>query len=157
MTVFWQRWLTMWCIGTGVFGLIFFGVGFPATTSIAGTIFSAFGNPLPSEPDRYLRFAISLMGAVTAGWAATSYAAFRAAWMLEGEASVAIWRQLTGAMVAWYLIDSFASIANGFALNAVSNTVLIVTYLAPILISGVLSRTGRVAGVKALAQENRRA
>ena len=150
MTIFWQRWLTIWCIGTGVFGLVLFGVGFPATTSAAGMIFSAFGSPLPAEPDRYLRFAISLMGAVTAGWAVTSYAAFRAAWMLEGTASVAIWRLVTVAMVSWYLIDSFASIANGFALNAVSNTVLIVTYLAPLLMSGVLSRAGRVAGAEAL-------
>ena len=79
MTFFWQRWLTLWCAGVGVFGVILYGAGFPTTTSVAATIFSAFGNPLPAEPDRYLRFATSLMGAVTAGWAVTYYAAFRAA------------------------------------------------------------------------------
>jgi hypothetical protein len=141
MIIFWQRWLTLWCVGVGMFGLILFGVGFSSTTPVAAVIFSAFGNPLPAEPDRYLRFAISLMGAVTAGWAVTYYAAFKAAWALEGAASTTIWRLLSAGAVAWYLIDSFASIANGFGLNALSNTVLMVAYLVPVLRSGVLSRS----------------
>ena len=49
--MFWQRWLTIWCVGVGVFGLILFGAGFPFTGSPAAQVFVAFGNPLPDEPD----------------------------------------------------------------------------------------------------------
>ena len=138
MTKFWQGWLTLWCVGVGAFGAILYGVGFPAATAPAAAVFSAFGNPLPAEPDRYLRFAISLMGAVTLGWAITYYAAFRAAWTLHGETSAIVWRILTIGTVAWYVIDSLASIANGFGLNAVSNTGLLIAFSIPVLATRVL-------------------
>ena len=155
MDIFWQRWLMLWCVGIGAFGLVLYGVGFPATTSGAAAIFSALGNQLPSEPDRYLRFAISLMGAVTAGWAVTYYAAFRAAWKLAGEARAATWRLLTTGALAWYAIDSVASIANGFPLNAVSNTVLIILYLVPVVATRVLSAANLPSGSTS-ATDNRR-
>lgn len=138
MTAFWRSWLTLWCIGVGVFGLILYGVGFPATTGLARVVFAAFGNPLPAEPDRYLRFTTSLMGAVTAGWAVTYYAAFRAAWALDGGAGATVWRVLTLSAGLRYAIDSFASATTGFPLNVVSNTVLMILYLIPVLVSGVL-------------------
>ncbi len=140
MTKFWQRWLTLWCIGVGLFGLILYGVAFSATTGPAAALFAAFGNPLPPEPDRYLRFATSLMGAVTAGWSITFYAAFRVAWTLEGGQRAAIWRVLTIGVGTWYLIDSYASLMTGFALNVVSNTVVVVAYLIPVFAAGALSR-----------------
>lgn len=140
MTMFWQRWLTLWCVGIGAFGLVLYGVGFDGMEHAAAAIFAAFGNPLPAEPDRYLRFTTSLMGAVTAGWAVTYYAAFRAAWALDGAARATTWRILTVGTVAWYTIDSVASIANGFAMNAVSNTVLLIAYLIPVLTTRVMTR-----------------
>jgi len=143
MTIFWKRWLTLWCMGVGIFGLILYGVGYPATTSMAAAVFSVLGNPLPTDPGRYMRFATSLMGAVTAGWAVTYYAAFRAAWMLDGVARADLWRGLTLGVVMWYVIDSIASIANGFALNAVSNTALLVAYLIPVLATSVMSATAK--------------
>ena len=137
--MFWRRWLTLWCAGVGVFGLVLYGVGFAATTAPAAAVFALLGNPLPLEPDRYLRFATSLMGAVSLGWAMTLYVACRAAWRLTGAASVAAWRGLTLAAFVWFVIDSNASIANGFPLNAVSNTGLLVLFLIPLLASRVLS------------------
>ena len=148
MTRFWRNWLAVWSIGIGLFGLVLYGATFPATTGPAAAIFALFGNPLPEQPDRYLRFAIGLMGAVTAGWAVTIYAAFRAAWALEGGAAGAVWRLITGGLIAWYVIDSAASIATGFWLNAVSNTAVLIGYLVPIAASGVLGQqTGTIGHV----------
>jgi len=124
-----------------VFGLILYGVGFPTTTAAAATIFSAFGNPLPAEPDNFFRFSTSLMGAVTAGWAITYYAAFRAAWALTGQMRATVWRILTAGSIAWYLIDSYASNATGFPLNVASNTLLLIAYLVPVLATGVMLHT----------------
>ena len=138
MTLFWRNWLVVWSIGVGLFGLVLYGAAYSATTAPAAAIFALFDNPLPPEPDRYLRFAISLMGAVTFGWGVTSYAAFRAAWWLDAAAAAPVWRLITAAMLLWYLIDSAASVATGFWLNAVSNTVVLALYLVPVLASGVM-------------------
>ena len=138
MSSFWKRWLSVWCLGVVAFGLVLYGAGFAATTAPAAEIFAAFGTPLPADPDRYLRFAISLMGAVTCGWGVTFYAAFRAAWSLEPARSAGVWRILTIAAAAWYVIDSSSSVANGFAVNAVSNSLLVAAYLIPVVASGVL-------------------
>lgn len=133
MTIFWQRWVMLWCVGVGVFGLVLYGVGFAATTAPAAAVFAMFHNPLPADPDRYLRFTTSLMGAVTLGWAITIYVVCRAAWRLSGPDAAAAWRGVTAAAIVWFVIDSIASIANGFPLNAVSNTVLLILLLIPVL------------------------
>jgi hypothetical protein len=49
-----------------------------------------------------------------------------------------IWRSLTFALLAWYVIDSAISVSTGFWLNAVSNTALMVAYLIPVLASSAL-------------------
>lgn len=138
MSSFWKTWLTLWCLGVGVFGAVLYGAAYAATTGPAAAIFDLFGKPLPAQPDPHLRFAIGLMGAVTLGWAATLYAAFRAAWALYGEAGRAIMRIVLVTAVVWYVIDSAASLANGFTLNAVSNTVLLIALIIPLTASGAL-------------------
>ena len=152
MTTFHRNWLTIWCLGVGLFGLLLYGAGHAATTGPAAALFALFGNPLPVEPDRYLRFTISLMGAVTFGWAATLYAAFRAAWWLDGAAAAPIWRLITAGVLVWWAIDSAASIATGFGINAVSNTIVLVLFLVPVLASGVLSPTTARTGTAARPQ-----
>ncbi len=139
MTIFWQRWLTIWCAGIGIFGIVLYGAGYAATTAPVAALFDAFGSPFPTDPDRHLRFTTSLMGAVTFGWAVTYYAAFRAAWQLERAACSGIWRILTTGAVLWYAIDSVASVANGFPLNAVSNTIFLTAFLIPVIASRALS------------------
>jgi hypothetical protein len=138
MTSFWKNWLTLWCLGVGVFGLALYGAVHPATTAPIGAVFELLGNPLPADPDRHLRFALSLMGAISVGWAITFYAAFRAAWALDDAASRPVWRWLALAGLAWYAIDSIASVMTGFPLNVLSNTVLAAALLIPIWASGRL-------------------
>ncbi len=138
MSAFWKNWLTLWCLGAGLFGLILYGAGFASTTGPTAMFFELIGNPLPAEPDRYLRFTLSLMGAVTLGWMITFYAICRAAWSLDAVAARPLWRAAALAIGVWYVIDSYVSITTGFPLNAVSNTALAGAILLPILASGQL-------------------
>ena len=139
MTEFDRKWLTTLSVGIGLFGLILFGAGWASTDWAARGVFALFGNLLPDAPDRYLRFTTSLMGAVTFGWAATIYVAFRVLWAMPAN-SAENWRLLTAAILIWYVIDSAASVANGFAANAVSNTLIIALFLVPVIRARVLTR-----------------
>lgn len=141
----WQAWLTAWAAGVVVFGLILYGLGFAATSAPAAAVFALFGNPLPAEPDRFLRFAVSLMGAVTAGWGVTLAIAFRAIGRLSGADQMQAWRWLTLGTLGWYAIDSLASWTNGFDANVVSNTVVLGLYLVPVVASGVMGQHPREA------------
>jgi hypothetical protein len=133
----WRFWLDFWCVGVFVFGVVLAGVVSDAT---AGPI-SALLAMLHPDGDNTLtpafRFGLGLQGALTMGWAVTMFAAFRAAEKL-GDAGTATWRLVTIGLLFWYVVDSFISVATGFGLNAVSNTLLVVAYLVPVLASGVL-------------------
>jgi hypothetical protein len=132
MTIFWQRWLTLWSAAVALFGLVLLGAGFAATSAPSEAIFAFLGSPLSGDFDRHLRFSTSLMGAVTFGWGATCYIAFRALWLIDRNAAAPLWRSLMVATIIWYVIDSTASVATGFALNAVSNTLFTVAFLVPL-------------------------
>lgn len=123
-----------------MFGLVLYGLGYPATSGPAKAIFALFGSPLPAEPDRYLRFAVSLMGAVTAGWGLTLVIAFRAIGRLSRLDAAQAWRRLTLGMLAWYTIDSLASWTNGFGANVVSNTAVLILYLVPVMGAGMMGK-----------------
>ena len=47
----------------------------------------------------------------------------------ESAAARSLWRGITYAVVAWYVIDSIISVRTGFALNALSNTLFLAAYL----------------------------
>ncbi len=140
MTSFWRTWLSVWCWGVGGFGLLLAGAGFPATLAptqlLVGLMYSG-GTLTFDEP---LRFAVGLMGALTIGLAMLVAAGARAADAL-GARGGPVWQILTWSLLAWYVIDSAISCANGFTLNAVSNTLLLGLFLAPMLGSGVLKTT----------------
>ena len=134
----WQSWLTIWAVLVTLFGLVLAGGAFAATDGMTTALFSLFGNPLPADIDHHHRFAIGLMGAVTMGWGLTYLCAFKALFLLEPAQAAPIWRWLLGASLVWYVIDSGISVATGFWLNAVSNTVLIILLLIPLVKSGAL-------------------
>ncbi len=131
MTRFWQGWLVVWCAAVAVFGLVLISAAFAATDAPARAVLTLLGNTDPMTP--VLRFALALMGAVSLGWSATIYAI-----VVTAGANARAWQLLTLGMVTWYVIDSSLSVATGFRLNAVSNTVFITAFLLPILRSGVL-------------------
>jgi hypothetical protein len=140
MNKVWQNWLSAWAILVTVFGLILAGGAFAATDGLTTMLFTLFGNPLPADIDSHHRFAIGLMGAVTMGWGLTYFGAFKALYALDKPTAAPIWRYLLFASLVWYIIDSTISIATGFWMNAVSNTILMVLFFIPLAKSGVLRR-----------------
>lgn len=136
MTAFWRNWLTIWAWGVIVFGAALAGAGFAASDGVAMALLDIMG-PMPAAIDSAHRFAIGLMGAVTMGWGMTFLAFFQ----LSDAAppAPAAWRTMAIGFAIWYLIDSAISIHTGFALNAVSNTALLILLLIPLFSAGVFS------------------
>jgi hypothetical protein len=133
----WRGWMVAWCWGVAVFGIVLIGAGFPETDAPTRALVSFMNEGAPFEIDRPLRFGIGIQGALSLGLALLMMAAVRASDGM-GPGRGAIWGYAVTAMVAWFVTDSVISIANGFSLNAVSNTVLLLGFLAPVLGSGVL-------------------
>lgn len=144
MSAFWRSWMTVWCCAVVVFGVVLLGAAFEATSGPARMLFAILDGPGEPGFDAHLRFSVGLMGAVTLGWGLTLFATVNAAHDLA-ERAAPVWRMLTASVIAWYVIDCTISIATGFALNAASNTLLMLGYLAPVLMTGVLrARHSRV-------------
>jgi hypothetical protein len=139
MSSFWQKWLTAWCAAVGLFGVILAGGALESTSAPIRTIFSILNGPGQLDLNPHMQFSLAILGAVTFGWSLTLMAAIQAANLLEKQASRPIWIWITVSLVSWYIIDSLLSIATGFWLNAVSNTIFLATFLIPILRSKVLS------------------
>lgn len=146
MSAFYRNWLNLWAWGVIAFGAILALFAFPATDLPSRLFFDLIQQPVPAEPDRFFRFTMGLMGCISMGWGLTMRVCFKAAALLEGEQARTIWRGFTFAALFWFATDSFASIYTGFALNAVSNAVLIGLYLIPVFSSGVLKSAQPLPG-----------
>ena len=140
MTDFWKNWLNLWSFAVTAFGAILALAAFAATDGLARIVFASFQNPMPGDIDMLHRFSIGLMGAVTMGWGMTLYVAFQAIHSADRAHAPRIWRNLTLAALIWYVIDSSISVATGYWLNAVSNTLFIALYLIPLLRTGAMRR-----------------
>jgi hypothetical protein len=138
MTDFWKKWLNIWCLAIVTFGAILAAATFPATDGLVRALFDVIA-PEPLNLSASLRFSVGLVGAVTMGWGGTLYAAFKATHMLDAAKAAPVWKAITTMAVTWYVIDSGISIATGFWLNAVSNTVFLLLYLIPVLKSGAMN------------------
>lgn len=139
---FWKQWMTAWCWLVIAFASLLAlaalppadGLTRPVLRLIAGEAQdAAIFDPWP------MRFAIGLQGALSLGWLLTMLIAMRAADRLGAQ----IWRELSWAIAIWYVVDSAISVGTGFPLNAVSNTILVVGFLIPVLGSGVLGFNAR--------------
>lgn len=138
MTEFWRKWLTAWCGGVLLFGVVLAGGAFEATSGPVRAVLALLDGPGDPSFDPHLRFSLALMGAVSIGWSITLYAAIRAACEIGGAAARRLWLGITVSAIAWYAIDSTLSVATGFGMNAVPNTLLLAGYLLPVVRSGVL-------------------
>jgi hypothetical protein len=141
MSPFWKTWLNLWCWGVGIFGVVLAGAGLEATTGPTRFILETLsGREIPFMPE--LHFSNAVLGAVTLGWAITIYAALKAVHQLAPTAATPIWRLIATSGIVWYVVDSALSIATGFGLNAVINTVILAAFLTPMFASGVLAARG---------------
>lgn len=137
MNGLWKTWITLWCWGVVAFGVVLASAGLPGADGVARALFGLLGG-VPAGADFFdatgMRFSVALMGAVSIGWG------FTMLFLLPAitAAGPSAWRGLTGALLIWFAVDSALSVATGFWLNAVSNTVLLAAYLIPLFASGAL-------------------
>lgn len=137
MNGFWKTWMRVWCWGVLAFGAVLVLAAVPALDAAPRFVLGLLGGDPAREAlldQTEMRFAFGLQGALTLGWGLTMVAMIG----LAHDAGAPVWRSLTVSLLVWYGIDSLISISTGFPLNAVSNTLLTVGYLAPVLASGVL-------------------
>lgn len=139
MTGFWRRWLTVWCWGVALFGIVLVGAAFPATDGATRLLIGVMNAGPAFDFIPVVRFGFGLMGALTLCLALLVAAGVRAADDL-GSRGAPVWRLLVQAVLVWYVVDSVISVVTGFPLNAASNTLLMIGFLAPILAAGVMAR-----------------
>lgn len=136
---FWKTWMTVWCWGVLAFGVVLALAATPATDGPARAVLAVLGGgPAGASllDQQAMRFGLAIQGALSIGWALTLLAARDAADL----AGAPVWRRITVGVCAWYVIDSAISVVTGFPLNAASNTLIVVMFLAPVLGSGVLKK-----------------
>lgn len=139
MTNFWRSYFILWVASIGLFGVVLAGGAFEATSAPVGFILTSLQGPGDLTFTPVLRFSLALMGAVTIGWAATLYGLVRAACTM-GESGRPMWNAITAGMVTWFVIDCSLSIATGFGLNVVPNTILAGMYFFGLRASGALKQ-----------------
>ena len=137
MSRFWRTWMIGGCWAVGLFGVILAASAFEATAGPTRLLFSLLNDSVAFDPAPHLRFSLAVLGAVTIGWSLTLAAAIQAAHLL-GDQARPVWVLVTASLVAWYAIDTTLSMATGFGLNAIPNTIFLVVFLLPIIRSGVL-------------------
>lgn len=126
---FWENCLHAWVWMTIGFGCLFAGAGVPGLDAGAGLFYwvvsggsvdaSHFAAP-------GMRISVALVGAVMLGWGCAMLAVWRACGADPG-----VWRGLARAVIIWWAVDSALSVATGFTLNAVSNTLFLALFLVP--------------------------
>ncbi|MDX2229521.1 MAG: hypothetical protein NW220_07780 [Leptolyngbyaceae cyanobacterium bins.349] len=138
MSNFWRNWMNVWCGAIGLFGIVLVGGSLDITSVPVRFLFNLLNRSDEFVLTPHLRFSLIVLGAVTIGWSLTLFAAIQAVHQLDKPSSKTIWMVIALSVMSWYIIDSSLSIATGFWLNAIANTSFIVTFLIPVLGSGVL-------------------
>lgn len=140
MSAFWRTWLIVWAVSIIVFGFVIAGGAFEATEGLIRLIYENLQGPGPLELDApIMRFSQGVLGGVTIGWGVTVLLMLRPIIAL-GDKGHPFWVAIAVGLAAWYVIDSALSIATGFGLNVVPNTVLAIGYVIPMLATGKLKK-----------------
>ncbi|MBX9884681.1 MAG: hypothetical protein K2X68_06885 [Novosphingobium sp.] len=141
MSPFWQAWFRFWLVSMVLFALIVAGGALPATDAPLrmGLALTSMGPPTDLNPAA--RFMIGILGGVFLGWMVMFALVIRAATAM-GRAGRPLWQAATIGLLAWYALDSTLSVATGFGLNLVPNTLALGTFLIGAAGSRVLAREG---------------
>lgn len=137
LSSFWSRWLLVVTLAITALGGVLACAAVPGLEGPTLALLALMHGQ--TQLDETLRFAIGLMGAVTFGWGLTLMTIVRAA-VAHPDLSPALWRPVTASLALWWLVDSAISVSTGFALNAVSNTLLLAAWILPLQASGLLRR-----------------
>lgn len=140
MTARWRTWMMLWCLGLALVGLVL-GLGaFDATSGPVRRVFAALGQPLEGPFAPHLKFKLAVVGAICIGWAIGLAGAVQVTAGLAAPLARQLWACLTAGVLVWFVMDSTLSVATGFGRNVVPNLLLLGSYLAGVLGSGVLRR-----------------
>lgn len=141
MSLFWQAWFQFWLVSMIVFALVVAGGALPATEAPLriGLALTSMGPPTDLTPAG--RFMIGILGGVFLGWMVMFALVLRQATAM-GRAGRPLWLASTAGMLAWFALDSTLSVATGFGLNLVPNTLALATFLIGVVGSRVLARDG---------------
>ncbi len=145
MSAFWRGWLIIWCMGVGLFGLVLAGGAFEATSAPVRWVLESLRGPGEVDFNPAMRFSLAVMGCVSIGWAVTMFTVMLAAFQL-GDRARPIWAGLTAGIAIWFVTDSALSVATGFGLNVVPNTVLVATYLVAVVAGGGFKKAALPSG-----------
>lgn len=135
---FWSRWLIGVTLGVIGFGALLMGAAFPGLDGPTLALLTLLNGQAPQFNDT-LRFSTGLMGAVSFGWGVTLFVVVRAA-LTNAELGARLWRPLTLGLVAWFIPDCIISVSTGFALNVVTNLVVLTAWIIPLQVCGLLRR-----------------
>lgn len=122
--------LMIWSGAVALFGLVLVGGGFAPTAAATRTLLTIMGGGTALEMTAPLRFAVGLMGAVTLGWGLSLLAIASVSHRLDPAVARTLWHRIAIGFGIWYVVDCIISIATGFALNALSNTLILAAFLA---------------------------
>lgn len=136
MSNFWRTWLNAWCYVIILSGLAISGAGFEGLETFTKTWICYLNLEAAPEFNQIERFSFGLLGAVTTGWGLMLLYIIEAAH--NNNEGNRIWRRLAFTLFIWYAIDGYISYRNGFTLNIVANSVILIAFLFPLYISGKL-------------------
>lgn len=139
LSPFWQSWFQGWCVSMVLFALLVAGGALEATDAPFRFLLALVNTGEPILMTPALRFSIGVLGGVFLGWIVALTLTLRIA-MAMGSAGRPLWLASTLGLAAWYVVDSTLSVATGFALNVVPNTLALVLFLIGLAGSGALTR-----------------
>lgn len=144
MTGLWKTWMDIWVWAMLAAAAVFLLAATTATQAPALLFYDLIHWPIDGNTGftEATRPTAAILGAVFLGWILTVRLLIGLANSAAAPAATRIWRGLTGTIAAWYVLDSGASVITGVPVNALSNTAILITYLIPVLASGVLAGKG---------------
>ena len=139
MTGLYRNWMNIWRAAMIAAGLIFVLAAFPATDIFVRLFYDLIYWPLDGNSgfSDASRPTIAILGAVFLAFAVLIQGVVKIAF---DDPASPLWRVITMSVVVWWVVDSGVSVICGVPVNAVTNTILLVIFLVPILGSGVLKR-----------------
>lgn len=123
MTPSMKRSLAFGSLATAVFGVAFAGVAVLAPGALE-SLYRLLGPGTPTEVGPAAQLATGIYGGLMAGWGTSFYLVGR---------GVSFGKAGAIGLATWYVVDSAASIAVGYPLNAVSNLAFLLPF-APFMV-----------------------
>lgn len=137
LSPFWRSWFYGWCVSMVLFALLVAGGALEATDAPFRLMLDLVGDGEHIMMSPALRFSTGVLGGVFLGWIVALTFTLRFA-MAMGSAGRPLWVASTLGLAAWYVVDSALSVATGFGLNVLPNTLALAFFVIGLFGSGVL-------------------